>query len=97
MAILTCHCKQQIKLLSVFHINNTLSLKKHTFDYSKVPKINEEELEERFVKGSGPGGQAVNKTNNCVILHHKPTGILNVHMYERKIKFLVNLIVLAFL
>jgi protein subunit release factor B len=29
---------------------------------------------ERFIKGGGKGGQAVNKTNNCVFLKHVPTG-----------------------
>jgi protein subunit release factor B len=47
---------------------------KYTVDYSRVPKIKEDDLDEQFVKGSGPGGQAVNKTNNCVLLLHKPTG-----------------------
>lgn len=45
-------------------------------DYSKVPKLNETELEEKFVRGSGPGGQSVNKTANNVILKHIPTGII---------------------
>ncbi|XP_043679533.1 mitochondrial translation release factor in rescue [Vespula pensylvanica] len=49
---------------------------KRYLDYSKVPTIDENELEERFVKGSGPGGQATNKTNNAVTLKHKPTGIV---------------------
>lgn len=49
---------------------------KHTLDYSRVPKLKEEDLDEQFVRGSGPGGQAVNKTNNCVVLVHKPTGIV---------------------
>jgi protein subunit release factor B len=49
---------------------------KYTLDYSRVPRIKEEELDEQFIKGSGPGGQAVNKTNNCVMLFHKPTGRL---------------------
>jgi protein subunit release factor B len=49
----------------------------HTLDYSRVPKLKEEELDEQFIKGSGPGGQAVNKTNSCVMLLHKPTGILH--------------------
>ncbi|XP_063233102.1 mitochondrial translation release factor in rescue [Bacillus rossius redtenbacheri] len=49
---------------------------KHTLDYSRVPKVNEEDLEEKFVRGSGPGGQAVNKTNNCVVLMHKPSGVV---------------------
>ncbi|KAI9183334.1 hypothetical protein H9P43_004251 [Blastocladiella emersonii ATCC 22665] len=35
-------------------------------------EIREEDLEEKFVKGGGNGGQ---KTSNCVLLTHKPTGI----------------------
>uniref|UniRef100_A0A8C4UJ96 Chromosome 12 open reading frame 65 n=1 Tax=Falco tinnunculus TaxID=100819 RepID=A0A8C4UJ96_FALTI len=38
--------------------------------------LNEAELEEQFVRGNGPGGQATNKTNNCVILKHIPSGIV---------------------
>ncbi|PSN48735.1 hypothetical protein C0J52_08800 [Blattella germanica] len=49
---------------------------KQTLDYSRVPILNEDDLEEKFVRGSGPGGQAVNKTNNCVVLLHKPSGIV---------------------
>lgn len=45
-------------------------------DYSNVPELNEADLEEQFVRGSGPGGQATNKTNNAVVLTHKPTGIV---------------------
>lgn len=45
-------------------------------DYSKVPKLVEAEIEESFVRGSGPGGQATNTTNNCVVLRHKPTNIV---------------------
>ena len=37
--------------------------------------IKEEDLHEKFVKGSGSGGQKVNKTSSCVYLIHKPTGI----------------------
>lgn len=37
--------------------------------------LNESDLVEKFVKGSGPGGQAVNKRVNCVDLKHIPTGI----------------------
>ena len=44
---------------------------KYTF-----PELDESELEEDFVRGSGPGGQSVNKTTNCVVLKHKPTGIV---------------------
>ncbi len=38
--------------------------------------IREEDLQERFVRSSGPGGQNVNKTSTCVHLRHIPTGIL---------------------
>lgn len=38
--------------------------------------LNESELEEQFVKGHGPGGQATNKTSNCVVLKHVPSGIV---------------------
>ncbi|KAK4875424.1 hypothetical protein RN001_011846 [Aquatica leii] len=41
-----------------------------------VPVLVETELEENFVRGSGPGGQSVNKTANCVVLKHIPTGIV---------------------
>ncbi|RUS78073.1 hypothetical protein EGW08_014153 [Elysia chlorotica] len=40
----------------------------------KFPDLRPEDLEEEFVRGSGPGGQAVNKTSNCVVLKHIPTG-----------------------
>lgn len=33
------------------------------------------EVEERFVRGSGPGGQKINKSSSCVWLRHRPTGI----------------------
>ncbi|KAI0540044.1 RF-1 domain-containing protein [Xylaria digitata] len=36
----------------------------------------EEEIEESFLKGSGPGGQKINKTNSAVQLKHIPTGFV---------------------
>jgi protein subunit release factor B len=33
------------------------------------------DVEERFVRGSGPGGQKINKSSSCVTLRHRPTGI----------------------
>ncbi|MCJ1276933.1 hypothetical protein MMC21_004741 [Puttea exsequens] len=38
------------------------------------PKIKEEDIVENFLKGSGPGGQKINKTNSAVQLKHTPTG-----------------------
>jgi protein subunit release factor B len=36
--------------------------------------IREEDLEEKFVRSSGKGGQYVNRVATCVMLHHKPSG-----------------------
>lgn len=41
-----------------------------------LPVLHEDDLEEQFVRGSGPGGQATNKTSNCVVLKHIPSGIV---------------------
>ncbi|MBU4343509.1 MAG: peptide chain release factor-like protein [Candidatus Omnitrophica bacterium] len=37
--------------------------------------IKEVDLEEKFIRSSGKGGQKVNKSSTCVYLKHKPTGI----------------------
>ncbi len=37
--------------------------------------LDEKDLQERFIRASGPGGQKVNKTSVCVYLKHLPTGI----------------------
>lgn len=37
--------------------------------------IREADLVEKFILGSGRGGQKINKTSSCVYLKHLPTGI----------------------
>ena len=37
--------------------------------------IRDEDLEEKFVRSSGSGGQKVNKTSTCVYLKHVPSGV----------------------
>ena len=37
--------------------------------------VSERDIEESFVRSSGPGGQKVNKTSTCVQLTHLPTGL----------------------
>jgi len=44
-------------------------------DRSKVPKLVEKDIEEKYIRGWGPGGQSVNKTTNAVFLRHLPTGV----------------------
>ncbi len=37
--------------------------------------VREVDLEEEFIRGSGAGGQKINKTSVAVLLTHRPTGI----------------------
>ncbi|MCB1225537.1 MAG: peptide chain release factor-like protein [Verrucomicrobiales bacterium] len=37
--------------------------------------IRDEDLEESFIRGTGPGGQKINKTSSTVTLRHRPSGI----------------------
>lgn len=39
-------------------------------------KIFPQDIEEQFVRGSGKGGQKVNKTSSTVALRHAPTGTM---------------------
>ena len=37
--------------------------------------LSEKDIDEHFVRSQGAGGQKVNKTSSCVVLHHRPTGV----------------------
>ena len=70
-------CKfSSIALSKPFIVRLISSSIKKKIDYSCFPKIDEKDLKEDFVRGSGPGGQATNKTSNCVVLKHIPTNII---------------------
>jgi len=45
--------------------------------------VREEDIEEKFVRSAGRGGQKINKTSTCVYLRHIPTGIEVKCMKER--------------
>ncbi len=45
--------------------------------------LHEKDIEEKFIRSSGSGGQKVNKTSTCVYLKHIPTGIEVKWMRER--------------
>src|SRR3989344_5282430 len=38
-------------------------------------KVFGEDIEEKFIRGGGAGGQKINKTASCVWLKHLPTGV----------------------
>lgn len=58
-------------------VNFPVSLEKSKALEEKMLKlgIREQDLDEQFVRSSGPGGQNVNKVSTCVILVHRPSGI----------------------
>lgn len=63
---------------------------------SKTPCFTECQLVEMFVRGNGPGGQSVNKTSNCVVLKHQPTGII-VKVSLNHTNHITQIIVLHFI
>ncbi len=38
-------------------------------------EIRDADLTEKFIRGTGSGGQKINKTSSCVYLKHEPSGI----------------------
>ena len=52
-----------------------IELKPEILQKAEKLKVNPYDIEEQFVRGSGSGGQKVNKTSNTVRLKHIPTGI----------------------
>lgn len=56
-----------------------MTIKKDKLDSLKhqMDKLNikEEDIIEKFILGSGKGGQKIQKTSSCVYLKHLPTGI----------------------
>ena len=54
-----------------------ISEKKRTDLYQEMKQfhLEEKDLKERFISGSGKGGQTINKRKHCVYLKHLPTGI----------------------
>lgn len=62
-----------------FNLNFTSLIRLNRALFSEKPTkiiILDKDLEYQYVRGSGPGGQATNKTSNCVVLRHVPTNIV---------------------
>jgi protein subunit release factor B len=68
--------KQFLTFNSIIKTNNIVHRCLAITKKPKFPPLNESDLVENFIKGSGPGGQNVNKSNNCCQLKHIPTGIV---------------------
>jgi protein subunit release factor B len=45
--------------------------------------LKEEDLDEQFIRSGGHGGQNVNKVSTCVVLTHKPSGLIVRCQQER--------------
>lgn len=52
-------------------------------DLMALASVFEEDIEESFILGGGPGGQKTNKTSNVVRLKHEPSG-LNIRFGETR-------------
>lgn len=52
-----------------------IELPPHFLEKAEELKISPWDITEQFVRGSGKGGQKINKTSSCVLLRHIPTGI----------------------
>lgn len=57
---------QQIRASSATYARKKLK------DYKFLEILNED-CEQQYIKGWGPGGQKVNKTHNAVLMRHIPT------------------------
>ncbi|ORY87649.1 RF-1 domain-domain-containing protein [Protomyces lactucae-debilis] len=56
-------------------VKKASSKKKKQKTYPALPEISEDDIEEKFVRGTGPGGQKINKTSIVAQLKHLPSGI----------------------
>ncbi|MDO8649409.1 MAG: phosphotransferase [Candidatus Peregrinibacteria bacterium] len=64
-----------------FHFPVELSEKYLTI--ARELKISAADIEEHFVRGSGHGGQKINKTSSCVELHYAPLNV-NVRVQDQR-------------
>src|SRR5688572_20690228 len=53
-------------------------------DKMKRLNIDPRDIEETFTKGSGKGGQKINKTSNKVVLFYKPLNLIVASQRERE-------------
>ena len=77
--MLSCRLQRcSLHILRLFHPIRPFSTSPRVLE-KPLPQrrsISENEITESFLKGSGPGGQKINKTSSAVQLKHIPTGIV---------------------
>ncbi|KAK2004527.1 RF-1 domain-containing protein [Colletotrichum falcatum] len=69
------HHHHHLPLVAPFSTSPSAALKKHEMPPRPKPPP-DSEIEESYLKGSGPGGQKINKTSSAVQLKHIPTGVV---------------------
>jgi len=67
--------------MSIFNVSE--KKEKELLERMHELNVNEDDLEERFIRSSGPGGQKVNKSSTCVFLRHIPTDTTVKYQKER--------------
>lgn len=67
--------------MSIFNVSS----RKEQALLQRMKELNicEDDIEETFIRASGPGGQKTNKTSSCVSLRHIPTNIIIKCQQER--------------
>ncbi|MBI4836564.1 MAG: peptide chain release factor-like protein [Candidatus Abawacabacteria bacterium] len=55
--------------------NFPVELSPHLLEKAQALHIFSQDIGEQFIRGSGKGGQKINKTSSCVLLKHIPTSI----------------------
>ena len=84
---LLAHCLRLLPRATTQQVRRGLKKSlRQRLDYSRYPELREQDLRESFVRGSGPGGQRVNKRSNCVSLVHVPTGVRVKCHQERQLE-----------
>lgn len=78
------HLQSRLRTIPTLPLIKTFATKNNAAASARQKIVlKDEDLIETFVKGSGPGGQCINKRSSCVDLRHIPTGI-RVQVKKRK-------------
>jgi len=67
--------------MSLFNVSE--KKEKALIDRMRELNVNEDDIEEKFIRSSGPGGQKSNKSSTCVFLRHIPTDTTVKYQKER--------------